>query len=917
MTFRLILTWVALCCAPALAQDNLLRNGDFADPITPWRGGTGDVVRVVREGAADDAKQFLAVRIEGTSASLGQIGQRVGVKPNFLYRLKANLRSEPAGLAMVQIKLFGQGKELKRIDLGRSKAVWTPVDAEFATPAGADEAEVLCRYVREKGSVGGTVQFASLRLLEVGQRKPVPLMVTSVDAVATFESIGVTLSYDGDVADTLRATLRYRVRGEGDWQEGLDLVYRPTEKQFRGSLLNLRPDTEYEIEVTLHDGAARLASATHARTWSEQVPIAKVVRVPAGVSDAPLLISEQGTPDGWILYTRADAAPSTIDVGTTAPAAVQVKGAAYVVIDNLILRGGSARGVHVTDSHHVRIRRCDIAGWGDRGTPSDAIQNGRFVDAAGKLINWQAGVHVGVRSAQVVVEGNFIHAPRGTANSWAHGHPAGPQGIILDMTRGNHVVRDNDIVGSESHWWNDGIESMYNEKLEGGPHRDTDISGNVIAFANDDGTELDGGQINVRYFNNWVQWTYCGVSNAPNLRGPSYVYRNLFVLTGEQRGRTNFGFKLGGDRFAAPGRTFLYHNTMISSNAGLSTGHYGRGATPVTARNNLYHAGEMLLRGKIEGNYDLDYDLIAPEAITPAGSGQQSNAIIGAPVFVDATVGDYRLAPGSPGIDAGVSVPGLSRSDPDTGAFELDAPADFPQRPGAMSALPRLARIGDRAVTIRVPPALGARWTAHPNADWLVCTPAAGATGDAEQVIGLAVGRELPVGLHRAAVSFRTDLGHVRTVLVEWRQRAAKPVSLEFEAEVGTIEGGFRKIEDARASGGAYLEPIAEAGKDQPGAVSFDVDVPADGIYYLHARCHVPGPDAGTHDSLYVSVNDAPRQQWNLQHLAAPGYHWQVYATADQRATPLPLPRGRHTLRIHPRETGVRVDAIRLANEPF
>lgn len=917
MKLQLMLICLALWCAVANAQDNLLRNGDFTDPITPWRGGKDDTVRVVSDGAPEGVKQCLSVQIQGASTSLGQIGQRVSVKPNLTYRVLASLRSDPAGLAMLQVKLYRKGEELKRIDLGKSKSTWTPVEAEFVTPADADEAEVLCRYRRDKASVGKVVQFASLRLQEGGPPVIAPLKLTGMEAVATFESIGVTLNYAGDPSANARASVRYRASNTSDWQDGLDLVYRPTEKQFRGSLLNLRTDTEYEIEATLRDNVTQLAGTTRVRTWSEQVPIAKVVRLPAGTTDAPLVISDKGTPEGWILYTRAEGSPSTIDVGTAAPAAIQVKDAAYVVIDNLIVRGGAERGINVIGSHHVRIRRCDIAGWGDPGTPKDDLPKGRFVDAAGKVINWQAGVHVGVGSAQVVVEENFIHAPRGTANCWAYGHPAGPQGVILQMTDGNHVVRNNDIIGSEAHWWNDGIESMYNEKLEGGPRRDTDISGNIIAFANDDGTELDGGQINVRYFNNWVQWTYCGVSNAPNLSGPSYVYRNLFVLTGEQRGRTNFGFKMGGDRFPAPGRTFLFHNTMISTNAGLSTGHYGKGATPITARSNLYLAGEMLLTGKIEGNYDLDYDLLPASAITPADSGQQKHAIAGAPSFVDPNAGDYRLAPTSAGIDAGVAIPGLSADKPDVGAFELSAPADFPVRLGAMSALPRLATVGGSPVALRVPAALGAQWRAHPNVDWLVCTPSDGTTGDAEQSIRLTLARDLPVGRHRAAVTFRTDLGYCRTVLVEVRQRAANPVSIEIEAEAGTIEGGYRKTDDPSASGGAILEPIPDGGKDQPGAVRFDVDVPADGAYYLHARTHVPGPDAGTHDSIYISVDDAPKQQWNLLYLGAPGYHWQVFSAGEQSATPFHLPRGKHAVRIHPREIGARVDAIRLANEPF
>ncbi|HEV8639095.1 MAG TPA: DUF5123 domain-containing protein, partial [Chloroflexota bacterium] len=59
--------------------------------------------------------------------------------------------------------------------------------------------------------------------------------------------------------------------------------------------------------------------------------------------------------------------------------------------------------------------------------------------------------------------------------------------------------------------------------------------------------------------------------------------------------------------------------------------------------------------------------------------GQERNGLWGRAAFVDAAGGDFRLAAGSPGVDAGAVLPGFNDADspwpyhgaaPDIGAFE-------------------------------------------------------------------------------------------------------------------------------------------------------------------------------------------------------------------------------------------------------
>ena len=133
----------------------------------------------------------------------------------------------------------------------------------------------------------------------------------------------------------------------------------------------------------------------------------------------------------------------------------------------------------------------------------------------------------------------------------------------------------NPTAGS-CNWWNDAIESIANGDVSGGPYRDTDIYGNVLAFSNDDGTELDGGQINVRYWHNWIAWALCGISCAPNRSGPSYVFRNVVATLGEERESTGSAFKMGGAALS-PGVNFIAHNTIFGPGGGLRSVGYGQG----------------------------------------------------------------------------------------------------------------------------------------------------------------------------------------------------------------------------------------------------------------------------------------------------------------------------------------------------
>lgn len=709
LKFALIgLAFASVCSG--VSAENLIKNPDFAasqagmpDEWKPYANKqklTIDTQEVTGAG-----KQSLRVDIEAKGGkSLGQIVQKVSVKPNTNYLFKFDVKSSHPGVGIGQIKLYVGSSEIKRIATAKSSTSWKTVELPFQSGE-ANVAWIVLRYDQEERNIGQKVWFANIALeegspVEKGAEVPgggvaaAPIVPVEPAAVPTFESVGLYWKPATGAIDNI-CHVEYRASGENDWHEAMPLWFDPTQhagnpehsSEYRGSLVHLKPGTTYEVKLRLaKDGTEKVLKTT---TWNDKFPIAKTVTLSADTPQ-PIIISEGGSKEkGYVVYT---APPGTVLDGKGEADDNIVVNASYVILRGLTLKNAKVNGVRLGEVRDVVIENCDISGWGR-------------IAKDGFGVNLDAAVFSRAKTLErIIIQNNQLHHPRSNANSWTeerqHGdrktkHPMGPQGITIAVSRGNHVIRGNKIYSDAQHKFNDAMGETKNFSYGGFPNRDSDIYNNEISNAWDDGAEVEGADMNVRVWGNRFDDVYGAIGAATSSLGPLYVWRNVMLSARKgpnEDADSNKGayfLKLGTeDKKWGKGKIYVFHNTMFQTPARFnfpetSGGNAGLAATGprkyqinITSRNNILFvrsdSRSAIKDSSKDSTNDFDYDLY--NGVVSAAAGQEKNGIRAVPLFDTSRTGVYPLAAGSPGLDAGVRLPnfndGFAGKAPDVGAFE-------------------------------------------------------------------------------------------------------------------------------------------------------------------------------------------------------------------------------------------------------
>ena len=368
----------------------------------------------------------------------------------------------------------------------------------------------------------------------------------------TFNSCSVELNNRKPIPGL---SLEYRKAGSHGWQKVDILPYFLDQPGYRTSITRLGEDTAYDVRFCV-DG--REICRSRFFTWQSDVPVTKTIVIdPDKVKSFPIKLQENGTPQGWVKYT---APKGKVFFNQTKEPTFRVEDACYVILEGMEFKGPQNHdgAVYVKNSTGVRIQNCEMYDFG-RIAPHLYDNWGRPT-LNGKRVNYDGAIQIYDGCSEVVVERCYIHDSAGRSCSWRYAHPVGTEAVMMYRPAHSTVIRYNDFVGSDLHRFNDCVESNGNFSEDGGFNRDADIYGNFMIFANDDCIELDGGQRNVRCFDNRFEGSLVGISIQGCMVSPSFVFGNILSGLGEEFGSVGKGLKTGSGKHGPEARTYIYDN---------------------------------------------------------------------------------------------------------------------------------------------------------------------------------------------------------------------------------------------------------------------------------------------------------------------------------------------------------------------
>jgi hypothetical protein len=242
-----------------------------------------------------------------------------------------------------------------------------------------------------------------------------------------------------------------------------------------------------------------------------------------------------------------------------------------------------------------------------------------------------------------------------------------------------------------------------NHSNAGFPRSDSDIYGNLIRNAWDDGIEAEGANRNVRIWGNYIDQVMIPLGLAPVSDGPIYVWKNLSHVSrsGPTKSRGSSFIKSRMYRRANStghdgGRVYIFNNTSLTPQSGSSTSSFLREfnkSNPLSnyrTLNNIMHVDDPTKHFSIKDSFGVDnkfdFDLLEGLAVfSDVPQKQEVHGLRGFPIYVSdwgldeaKKAGNFSLSPSSPGYDQGTVIPNFMDTfvgaAPDMGAHESHTP---------------------------------------------------------------------------------------------------------------------------------------------------------------------------------------------------------------------------------------------------
>jgi hypothetical protein len=413
----------------------------------------------------------------------------------------------------------------------------------------------------------------SLPLCSLAEDATSPGAVTS--PFPTMNHLAVEWQLGGD--DDLDATcaVKYRRRGDSAWTSGMALHRVPagsakgTAESFvwtnrlSGSLFDLEPSTEYEIQLQLTDPDGGGTTQTlNAETRPE--PTAAPGARPKPGDRAALKTAQPGDVilladgDYGAAVFQRDGEPGRPIVyrSTTGKALfseISLTGRKWVYLEGLTVTGP----IRMNATEHCVVRRCSIRSQFGIKAYLPGMMNACIEDCS----------IMGIRSWDPAIMG------AGGDND----------GEGIQFTGSGNVIRYNRVQG-----FRDCISHM--EDGSAGLQACNDIHNNDILAGLDDGIEADFAAHNCRALRNRLTNCFVGISSQPGLGGPNYFMRNVLYNVIHE------AFKLHRHSIG----DVLLHNTVVKAGDGL--GIYTSDAFDhATVKHNLFIGGKPRTPGDYGG----------------------------------------------------------------------------------------------------------------------------------------------------------------------------------------------------------------------------------------------------------------------------------------------------------------------------
>ncbi len=452
---------------------------------------------------------------------------------------------------------------------------------------------MLIRLVVMGWLVAGTVDAGNV----------ISVPVVTVDR-PSFSGIGLVVHYGDDDNRNASVTCRYREVGAAVWRSAQPLRRVPVERvtwktlprQFAGPVFDLRPNRQYEVEITVQDPdgysqvitmLARTRGLLAGAATPRQVRVTTVAELSAAVAGALpgdvitiapgsyvleyLEVSKGGTAENPVIIRGEDRERTVLDGGGCRCNIVEVY-TSHVRVENLTFRNAQQAIRYFSASEGIVFRRNRVTDV-DRGINTQPDQMGFVI-------------------ADNVFEGRV---------AFSRPFPPGDDTYGMQIHGSDHIIAHNEIRG-----FMDGI------RLFGGENRNVEIYGNDIVHGSDDGIEADGSERNVRVMRNRISNVDSGISAQPSVGGPLYLVRNVIVNVRNEQ------FKLHGTGGGqAPSGVYAFHNTTLSPVGALQM-YSAQIVTESMFRNNIFFgpgtaAGPVIAWDGPLFNVSWNYDGYFPE----------------------------------------------------------------------------------------------------------------------------------------------------------------------------------------------------------------------------------------------------------------------------------------------------------------